>query len=222
MKKLLLSISTITLLASCGGEPKSQDTSESGTTTDSTTQNTIQIEKVCKKGYDKATTTIGFGGFKTTEKKEVKGVFNDFTIDSTVIADTPEEIFANAVFSVTVRSIETKDKGRNRRIRDEYFGNMASTRSITGKVISFDKDSSKVNVELTLNEITNPVALDYTVSGDSINLSGNIDILDFDGSGALKALNEVCEVLHKGSDGVSKTWSDVNLYISSVITEACE
>lgn len=222
MKKLLLSIATITFLASCGGDSTTTNENSSTAPADSSSNSAAQVEKVCKKGYNESTTSIGFGGFKTTEKKEVKGTFEDFKIDSTVIADTPEEIFAKAVFTIPVLELETKDKGRNRRIRDEYFGNMASTENITGKVVGFDKDSSVVNIELTLNEITKPVALNYVVSGDTITLTGKIDILDFDGESALAALNKVCEALHKGSDGVSKTWSDVNLYISSVVTEACE
>lgn len=221
MKKLLLSISTIAVLASCGGDAKNSENTKPAPA-DSSAATEVPIEKVCKKGYSKDLTDIGFGGFKTTEKKEVKGYFKEFIIDSTVIGDTPEEIFANAVFSIPVNYLETKDQGRNRRIRDEYFGTMASTENITGKVVGFDKDSSKVNIELTLNEVTNPVALDYTINGDTISLSGKIDIVDFNGEAAVEALNKVCEVLHKGADGVSKTWPDVNLYISSVVTEACE
>lgn len=219
MKKLLLlSVTAVATLFACGG-------SETATkTTTAPAMDTAQAatEKICKKGYDKGATKIGFGGFKYTEKAEVKGYFKDFTIEGTTIADSPEEIFANATFIVPVNYIETNDVGRNRRIRDEYFGNMTNSTNLTGKVLKFNTDSSTIDVELTINEVTKPVTLNYALSGDTINLMGNIDILDFEASAALEAINKACEALHKGSDGVSKTWSDVNLYISSVVTEACE
>ena len=90
MKKLLLSIATITLLVSCGGEQNTPAQQVEITQADTTAQK--EAEEVCKKGYDKKATTIGFGGFKTTGKVEVKGHFKKFTVDSTTVADTPEEI----------------------------------------------------------------------------------------------------------------------------------
>ena len=51
---------------------------------------------------------------------------------------------------------------------------------------------------------------------------GQIDVFDWNASEALDALNEVCHALHKGPDGVSKTWSEVHLFVSSVVKEACE
>jgi len=217
MKKLILSISTTVFLASCGGETTSN---KSQTIANDTSK--VETPQVCKKGYDKDATEIAFGGFKTTEKKEVKGFFKQFTVKSTKVADTPEEIFGNAEFSIPVNYLETNDLGRNRRIRDEYFGNMEATENITGKVIAFNPDSNQVQIELTLNSVTKEIDLNYSVNGDTIALAGSIDILDFNASAGLEALNKACEALHKGPDGVSKTWSDVNLYISSVIKETCK
>lgn len=221
MKKLILSIATIATLASCGGETKVGENTEAPIK-DSTSTKESAKAKVCKKGYDFDETNIGFAGFKTTEKKPVKGYFKTFKVESTVIADTPEEIFANATISIPVNSIETKDVARNRRLRDNYFGSLSATESITGKIKGFEKDSSKVNVELTLNEIAKTIALDYRVNGDSLFIAGTLNILDFNGQPAIDALNEVCEALHKGADGVSKTWAEVDLNISTVVKEACE
>ena len=108
MKKIILSLVSIALLASCGGESTNNNASKVPTK-DSSVISTPVLEKICKKGYDKESTSIGFGGFKTTEKKEVKGYFKDFTIDSTIVADSPEEVFANATFSVPVNYLETND-----------------------------------------------------------------------------------------------------------------
>ena len=220
MKKLLLSIATITLLVSCGGEQNPPAQQVEITQTDTTAQK--EAEEVCKKGYDKKATTIGFGGFKTTGKVEVKGHFKKFTVDSTTVADTPEEIFANATISIPTDYLETNDIGRNRRLREEYFGKMVSTQNITGKIVSFNRDSNQVKIELTINAVSNEVDFDYAVVEDTLSINGTIDVLDFGASAALKAINKACEVLHKGADGISKTWSEANIYITSVIKETCE
>ena len=220
MKKLIFSITTISILFSCGGEQKT--TSEKVETSKEEVKSKKQIVKVCKKGYDKKATKIGFGGFKTTEKVEVKGYFKKFSVDSTIVADTPEEIFANATISIPTDYLETNDVGRNRRLREEYFGKMVSTQNITGKIVSFNKDSNQVKIELTINAVSNEVDFDYAVVEDTLSINGTIDVLDFGASAALKAINKACEVLHKGADGVSKTWSEANIYITSVVKETCE
>ena len=220
MKKILLSLTAISILVACGGEQK--PTSKEVANLKTETPIKKEVVKVCKKGFDKNATKIGFGGFKTTQKVEVKGYFKKFTIDSTSVADSPEEIFANASIIIPVDYIETNDIGRNRRIREEYFGNMEATQNITGKIINFNKDSNQVKIELTINSVSNEVDFDYAVLEDTLSINGTIDILDFDASSALNAINKACEVLHKGADGISKTWSEANIYISTVIKETCE
>lgn len=218
MNKIITSIASILILSACGGDTKTTPETTS-TPTDSISDNTV---KVCKKGYDVENTSIGFGGFKTTEKKEVKGVFTKFTIKGTKVADSPEEVFANAEFSIPISTIETKDIARNKRIKEEYFGKMESTFLIKGAVVNFNEDSNQVVVNLKLNNIQKEITLNYVVSGDSIQLNGELNILDFNGADAVSGLNEVCGPLHAGADGESKTWAEVNLYISSVLKEACE
>lgn len=224
MKKLILSATALVLLIACGGESKTETAKTVTPQEDSVTtqQSTPATPKVCKKGYDADATIIYFGGFKTTEKKEVLGYFTQFQVDSTKIADTPEEIFQNATINIPIIGLDTKDVGRNGRIRKHYFGNMENTKSIKGKIVEFNTDSNKVNLELTMNAISKVVTLDYKVSGDSLSFSGEINALDFDASESIKALNKACEALHKGADGVSKTWAEVNLYLTTVVTEACE
>lgn len=220
MKKILLSATSAVLMMACGNETTT--TSENQQKNDSISNVDTSGEEVCGKKYDSENTTIGFGGFKTTDRKEVKGTFKEFTIKETRIADTHEEVFMNAEFSIPVSSIETKDMARNKRLKEEYFGSMQSTHLIKGIVKQFNADSNTVTVNLKLNNIKKDINLDYVVSGDTITLTGSINVLDFDASNAISALNEVCESLHMGADGVTKTWPDVNLYISSVLKETCK
>lgn len=206
------------LLTACGGSKDNTDKNDQP----SAKGDSLEVTKNCAKGYDAENTTIAFAGFKTTEKKAVNGVFHEFKIKNTKIGETHEEVFGNASFSIPIASLDTKDPGRNTRLKEKYFGSMSTTNLIKGKVIKFNADSNQVIISLKLNEIEKETVLDYTISGDSISLKGNINILDFDASGALEALHEVCGNLHTGADGVAKTWPDVDITLSSVIKEACE
>ena len=85
MKKVLFSVATISLLIACGESQKPTTVETKTIPIDNIAEK--QVEKVCKKGYDKKATKIAFGGFKTTQKVEVKGYFKKFTIDSTNVAD---------------------------------------------------------------------------------------------------------------------------------------
>ena len=222
MKNILLTIASSLLLISCGGETAKETVPETVPETDTKDSTAAPITKVCKKGYDVDNTTIGFGGFKYTEKKEVKGIFTKFTVKGTKVADTPEEVFANATISIPISTIETKDLGRNKRIKEDYFGKMESTFLIKGSIVKFNKDSNEVIINITLNKVSKDLSLNYTTSGDSISINGELNILDFDASKALTSINTVCEALHTGADGISKTWAEVNLYITSTLKETCE
>ena len=214
MKNILLTIASSLLLISCGGETESGETEN---------QTASQNKKVCKKGYDVDKTEIGFGGFKYTEKKEVKGIFKKFTVKGTKVADTPEEVFANATISIPISTIETKNSDRNKRIKEEYFGKMESTFLIKGSIVKFNKDANEVIINMTLNKVSKDITLNYSTSGDVININGELNIIkDFSASKALRSINTVCEALHTGSDGVSKTWAEANLYITSKLKKSCE
>lgn len=221
MKKHILSIGSVLMLFACGSST-SESSNNQPSTTDSTSNKSTIVDTTCTNQYSAEKTWIKFGAFKTTDRKEVGGEFKEFTIQGTQQADTHEEIFANATVNIPIYGLDTKDLGRNKRIKDEFFGTMSNTEVLKGKVIGFNTDSSVVNLELTMNDLSKEVSLNYSISGDTIKLHGNIDVLNWEGADAIAALNKACETLHKGADGVSKTWPDVNIYITSVIQSTCK
>jgi hypothetical protein len=46
-------------------------------------------------------------------------------------------------------------------------------------------------------------------------MKATMNVNDWNASAALASLNKVCLDLHRGADGVSKTWSEVTLDITS-------
>ena len=177
------------------------------------------VEKVTEEPadiIDVAASKIGFGAFKTTDKVEVKGWFKSFTIDGVNQEGSNwKEALSGAWVTIDVPSLETKDTSRNAKIIKHFFGSTSSDLLIGAKVLSID--SSLAVLEIDFNGIKKPVDFNVSMSNDTLNLTSSIDVADFDATNAVAAINKACEALHKGADGVSKTWSEVNLYVSTVV-----
>ncbi len=220
MKKILFAISTAVLISACGG-------GETAPAAEKPKQDSVKPE-VCTYSYDYSATTIGFGAFKFTEKKEVKGGFLKFTVDSTSTSDSiidVYEIFHNAKFSISVDGLDTKDQGRDYNIKTSFFGQIKETASITGKVVDLvdGKDSlSNLIVSIKFNNVENQVALKVSLVDNVLTLTGAINLNDFKAQKALASLNNTCKELHRGSDGKSVTWPEVNIYVSTTLKKNCK
>jgi len=46
-------------------------------------------------------------------------------------------------------------------------------------------------------------------------------MVDFGAEAAVAAINKACEALHTGADGISKTWSVVELSIETTLNKNC-
>lgn len=167
--------------------------------------------------YDNNSTTIGFGAFKTTDKKEVKGWFKDFEMTGITESKNLEDIFKNASINIDVTSLDTKNDGRNTTLLTEFFNKTTSNESITGKVVSFNTDSSTAILEITFNDVAKELSFDYKLSGDTLSMNSSLNLEEVNGLEAIASLNTACEALHKGDDGVSKTWNDVSIYLTTIL-----
>jgi hypothetical protein len=90
---------------------------------------------------------------------------------------------------------------------------MDNTKLLSGKLILVDDTNGFA--EIKMNGITDKVPFTYSIIDKTFSLQATMDINKWNASAALESLNKVCYDLHKGADGVSKTWSDVALNISS-------
>ena len=73
-----------------------------------------------------------------------------------------------------------------------------------------------------MNKIFKNVVLKIEQKDNEYLLTGAINVLDWKAEKGLKGINDACKDLHKGADGISKTWADVNLYISTILKEKCD
>ncbi len=173
----------------------------------------VKVEEKADFILQDADNKINWTAYKTTEKLPVNGHFQKINITSNGEGNTLKEAINNAEFSIPVSSIFTKDTSRDFKIKKFFFGIMDKTELLSGKLV-LENDSIGYS-DLTMNGVTKKLPFKYSINGKVFNLTGSLKITDWSAEKALTSLNEACKDLHKGTDGVSKTWDDVALNITS-------
>lgn len=181
---------------------------------ESKTEDSIVSEKSAAAfSVAKAKNEINFTAYKTSEKVPVGGQFNKVDVISGGEGNSVKEAIDNTEFSIPVSSIFTKDTSRDYKIKKFFFGIMAETQVLSGKLTITD-DVNGI-AEIKMNGINKQVPFTYTIVDKTFNMQATMDVLNWNASAALESLNKICFDLHKGADGVSKTWSDVALNITT-------
>lgn len=212
MKNFILPVvlfSTL-LFTSCGnGDEKTTNTSD----------------PICFYEYTKTSSaTVNWTAFKTTAKVGVSGTFNQVMIKGGEKSTKITDVLSSITFTIITGSIFSKNEERDPKIVNSFFGAMETTDLIIGQVKSAEgnNESGTCTFYLTINNIEKEVTLDYKVNDNTINLTGEIDLANWNGDDAIASLNKVCEDLHKGEDGVSKLWSVVELNIEAILNKNCD
>lgn len=215
MKKIIMPItaSAILLLTACGGNNKTKK------------EQTTSNEPICFYQYSKSSTaTVNWTSFKTTEKVGVGGTFNQVMVKGGEKSTKITDVLSGINFTIMTESTFTKDESRDKKIIESFFGAMNATDLIVGQVKSAkgNNESGTCTFFLTINDIEKEVTLDYKVDDNKVSLTGEIDLVNWNGDAAIESLNSVCEDLHKGEDGVSKLWSVVELNIEATLDKNCD
>ncbi|MCI2230102.1 YceI family protein [Polaribacter sp. MSW13] len=203
MKKVVI-VAFLTVIAfnfsSCKSEAKKETSKE--------------VSKVdAKFSLKKAKNEINFTAFKTTEKVPVGGQFKKVDIISGGEGNTIKEAINNTEFSIPVSSIFTKDTSRDFKIKKFFFGIMDNTKLLSGKLVIENDSVGYTNIKM--NGVTEKIPFQYTIENNSFSLKATMDVTKWNAADALAALNKECFDLHKGADGISKTWNEVLLNITS-------
>lgn len=160
-----------------------------------------------------ATNTIEWTAYKTTEKVPVKGKFTKVNILGGGEGNTIKEAINNTEFSIPISSIFTSDTSRDYKIKKFFFGVMENTNLLSGQLIIENDSLGFANI--TMNGITEKLPFIYTIQEKKFSMQTQMDVLNWNAKSSIDSLNAVCKDLHKGLDGVSKTWSEVAINISS-------
>lgn len=211
---ILLLAATTAFFSACGGTQNQEKSSES--------QPKIG-EEFCTYSFDKTNTSINWLAFKFTEKVGVGGVFDDFEIGNTSSNEHIPAVFKSATFSIPIDAINSNLEERDLKIKEFFFGTLNETTHLKGEVKSIDGDSKSgvMKVSLAMNGNFKDVDFSYSVEGFKFLIATTIDVSDWNAQTGIDKLNEVCYDLHKGADGTSKLWPEVNLEISTILEKKC-
>ncbi|PIB36960.1 hypothetical protein BFP72_16890 [Reichenbachiella sp. 5M10] len=160
--------------------------------------------------YDVAAAQVKWTAFKLTDRVGVSGTFNEVDVTAGG-AGSVETVLTNGMFSINTASVDSNEATRDPKIKESFFG-VFNTPAITGTIVS--AEGGKGQVELMMNDTTNMVPFSYITSDSTLVLTTSIDVTNWNGAAAIDSLNSVCELLHKGSDGVSKLWPDVTVQVT--------
>lgn len=205
--KFLSLLVIITLVfTSCKEEKKEAQTEVQTETVENTAKYVVKPEA----------TTVTWTAYKTTEKVPVGGEFATLKFEEKV-GSTPEEALNSLEFSIPISSLFTKDETRDAKLKASFFGAMLDTEILKGTIKYID---NAYLATITMNGVTADLPLEVSITDERrVNMKGTMQLKDWDALDALESLNKVCFDLHKGADGVSKTWEDVAIEVNTYLRE---
>ena len=155
---------------------------------------------------------VNWTAFKTTDKVPVKGKFTKLTIKNSAPGKTFADALNGTEFSIPVSSLFTNNPDRDHKLKTIYFGIMKNAEIHSG-TIHIDTPQSGY-VDFSMNGIIEKLPFSYSANETSLQIKTIMDTNTWQAQTAIASINKACYELHKGADGVSKTWSDVAIDIS--------
>lgn len=168
--------------------------------------------------------TPGWTAYKTTQKVAVGGTFNSVKISEMKPGATLTAAFAGLSAEIEGASIESGNPARNATVAAAFFGKFAEQAKITAQITgaSGDEKLGLFMMNVTMNNVTKPLQLSHEGMKDGTLVAKTvINMLDFGLQGAFDSIHKTCEALHTGDDGVSKTWTEVEISITVDVTKKC-
>jgi len=153
-------------------------------------------------------TKVKWTAFKTTDKVAVGGSFTQIELKDVETGNTPQEVLEGVAFSIPVSSLFTNNPDRDSKLKTIFFGTLKNTELLSG-ILNFR--DNQLFMTLSMNDVTKQIPLEYTFENNLLNMKTTLNLNDFGGEAALAAINKACFDLHKGPDGVSKTWETVDI-----------
>lgn len=214
---------TITLFGSiliglnaCGEESK--ETKEEA-------NNTLETkipEKKCTYSLDTESVKLSWTAFKYTEKAGVGGAFDTVQVSGFEEGKTTiYEAVMNVKFNLSTGSTNTNNPDRDAKIKESFFGTMENSSEITGYIESIMPNGEGIIlINMNGQDVRGPFT--WTYAEEIFSLKATINVGNFNGNASLTALNKVCEDLHKGEDGASILWPEVEVSVEAMIKEVCE
>ena len=179
----------------------------------------------CTYKVDKNAVKVEWTAFKLTEKVGVTGTFKTTQLTGkSNEASSLTDLAKGLTMKIDGASIESGNPGRNATISEFFFQQFKPSGEITGqaKSVEGNDESGTVQIAITMNGTTKTVPFKYTITPkNEVEATATIDMMDFALQGPFDTLHQACEEKHTGEDGVSKTWTDVDLKLTGKFSKSC-
>ncbi|EDM45170.1 hypothetical protein SCB49_03579 [unidentified eubacterium SCB49] len=159
---------------------------------------------------DPSGASVSWTAYKFTDKVGVSGVFDSFELTVGGEKESLDDLLKESKLAVYTNSVNSNSDIRDPKLRASFF-KVFNTDTITGNIK--EAKNGKGLLDLKMNAIEKPLEYTYMYKRDTLFLKASINLDTWNGQDAIKALNEVCSDLHKGTDGLSKLWPDVDVRI---------
>jgi len=175
--------------------------------------------------FDIENTKVIWNGYKTNDKIKVVGYFNEFSCDREGQEFSSIEDLVNGLqFSIKSSSSSSGDPMRDKNLKDHFFKYLTDDFVINGTLGNPINDS----IDVTFNVFgqTKQIRLGFLYNiipgcpyfDHIVEIKGSINLeSQFDALKAYNAISKKCYDLHKGADGISKTWKQVDVHIKALV-----
>ena len=219
MKKLTYSVILGGLLSlslnSCGEKKEAEEKHEHSA-------KAVTEVKPCMLILDNESVVVNWTSFKLTDKVAVGGTFDSVIVTGVSDNETMAGAAGTAQFDIYTASVNSKNPERDTKLADSFFGTMANTSVISGKITSLNEDGSGT-IALTMNGIEKEIEVQWKATSERrLKLATTINVADWDAQASLDSLNQVCSLLHTGNDGISVLWPDVEIEVFADFKSDCE
>ena len=191
--------------------------------------NANSVAQKCTYSIDPHTVHVNWTAFKTTQKVRVAGSFTEVTVTGDLTSSKSLASLLNQLDAeinlTSVDKLNTGNAARDKTLFEKFFSLIKVKPVMKGKLRKTKGTDEKgdVNLVLSMNHKTLSVPMSYTRDDKgALTIKGAIDVNDFGLSGALANLSKACFDLHKGPDGVSKTWPEVEIQLQANVAKTCQ
>lgn len=181
-------------------------------------------KSACTYSTDPKDIQLQWTAFKFTEKAPVKGKFNKAEVKGKTSASSLAELVTGLHMDIDGATVETNDPGRNATVQQFFFEKFNPPSHIHAMATSLEGDDQKgsMAVNISMNGSAKDIPFAYTVGEDGVLVAqASIDMMDFGLQAAYDSIHKACEDKHTGKDGVSKTWTQVDLTLSGKFKKEC-
>jgi hypothetical protein len=174
--------------------------------------------------------TVSWTAFKTTAKSPVTGKFKLVEWQATKnSAKSLNQLLKNLEARVLFSDSSTDAPPRDQTLFQKFFLQISKNRFVkygalaVVKKVHLDENTGvgTVTLDLTIGSMTKTIEAYASFKDQVLKLKWTIDLLQWGLKKAHASLHEACYDLHKGPDGVSKTWTEVEIVAEGGISRVC-